>query len=194
MALTGFKGSSHFIQTWAQRYNLHNIALCGAGGSADAVGAADRVAEIRDELGEYNPERIFQVDETGLFLRCIPNRAYVVVGQRRGARSTKEMKANDRVALVMTCNATGSHKIPVAIVGKATQPLCFKPPRAACPLPYFSRKSAWMDKVVYRVWLVSRFRSAVAARGIFPRDLIYENCGAHGHMCRGWQTASLLHR
>lgn len=142
LGVAAFKGSPHSIQNWARRFNLHNVALWGTGGSADAAGAADRVAEIREEPWEYDPERIYNVDDTGLFFRCIPHRAYVLAGQRRRARGTKAMNAKDLVTLVLACNATGTHKIPVAIIGKAKQPLCFKPPRAACSLLYFSQESA----------------------------------------------------
>mgnify|MGYP006924545017 CR=1 FL=1 len=34
------------------------------------------------------------------------------------------MKAKHRVTLVLACIATGSHNIPVFMVGKAKQPLC----------------------------------------------------------------------
>jgi len=145
LGVTGFKGSPHFIQNWAARHNLHNVALWGQRGSTDVAGAAVRIAEIRSGIEAYSAERIYNMDETGLFFLCISSRAYVKAGQRRKARGTKAMKAKDRVTLFFDCNATGTHKIPVAMIGKAKQPMCFKPPRRPCPLPYFSKPArAWM--------------------------------------------------
>ena len=40
---TGFKGSPHFIQSWARRHNLCNMALCEQGGSVDTEAAAARI-------------------------------------------------------------------------------------------------------------------------------------------------------
>lgn len=182
MGVTSFKGSSHFIQNWARRFNLHNMALWGTGSSADAAGAAERVAKIREEPEGCLPEHIYDVDKMGLFFRCIRDGAYVVAGQRRRARGTKAMKAKDRVTLVLACNATGTHKIPVAIIGKAKRPLCFKLIRAACALPYFAQKSAWMDKKVNKMWFESVFLPAVTARGSTFCVLISDNRTAHGEM------------
>ena len=179
LGVTGFKGSPHFIQNWAALHNLHNVALWGQGGSADVAGAAARIAEIRSELEAYPVERIYKMDETGLFFRCIPNRAYFKAGQRRQARGTKAMKAKDRVTLVSACNATGTHETPVAMIGTAKQPLCFKPPRRPCPLPYFSKTNAWMDGDLFNSWLETAFLPAVRARTSQPVALVSDNCGAH---------------
>lgn len=174
-----FQGSRHFVQNCAKRNNLSNIALWGQGGSADMEGAAERISEIRAELEAYPAVRIYNMDETGLFSRCIPNRSYVEAGRRRHARGTKAMKAKDRVTFVLACNATGSHKIPVAMIGKAKQPLCFQPPRRPCPLPYFSQKSAWMDAEIFKSWFETVFLPAVRARTTLPVALLSDNCGAH---------------
>jgi len=40
---TGFKGSPHFIQSWARHHNLCNMALCGQGGSVDTEAVAARI-------------------------------------------------------------------------------------------------------------------------------------------------------
>ena len=135
LGATGFKGSPHFIQNWARHQNLRNLALWGQGVSADTEAAAPRITKIREQLEDHPTEIIYNMDETGLFYGCVPNRAYVQAGQLRQVRGTKAMKAKDRVTLVLACNASGSHKIPVAMIGKAKQPKCFKPPRDPCPLP-----------------------------------------------------------
>ena len=180
--VAGFKGSPHLIQNWAKRHCLSNVALWGETGSTDVAGAAERIDEIRPALEAYPAERIYNMDETGIFYWCIPNRAYVQAGQRRQARGTKAMKAKDRITLGLVCNATGAHKIPVAIIGKAKQPLCFKPPRRPCPLPYFSQTNAWMDGDHFKSWFETIFLVAVRARTTQPVALVSDNCGAHGDL------------
>ena len=65
----GFKGSFHFIQNWARRYNLRNVAPWGQGGSVDTDATAPRIAHIREHLEAYPFDRIYNMDETGLFYR-----------------------------------------------------------------------------------------------------------------------------
>jgi len=92
------------------------------------------------------------------------------------------MKAKDLVTLVTACNATGTHKVPVAIIGTAQVPLCLKRPRSPCPLPYFNQKSAWMDADVYEKWSKTVFVPAVRARTSLPVALVVDNCGAHSKL------------
>lgn len=122
---------------------------------------------------------MYNTDETGLFYRCILNRSYVESGRRRHARGTKAMKAKDRVTFVLVCNAMGSRYIPVAMNGKAKQPLCFKPPRCMCPLPYFSQPSVWMDADIFKSWFEVVLIPAVPARTTLAVALLSDNCGAH---------------
>ena len=184
LGVTGFSASAGFVRRWAKRHNLVNISLWGTGGSAaaDVEASRQRMEEIRVQLEAFDPEQIYNMDETGLYFRCLPNRAYVSAGSRRRARGSKAMKNKDRVTLVLAVNATGSHKIPVAVIGKAAVPLCFKSPRAPCPLPYFSQQSAWMDGVVYEKWFNTVFVPAVRARTRLPCVLVVDNCGAHGKL------------
>jgi len=184
LGVTGFSASAGFVRRWAERHNLVNISLWGTGASAaaDVESSQQRMAEIRTQLEAYDPEQIYNMNETGLYFRFLPNRAYVSAGSRRRARGSKAMKDKDRVTLVLAVNATGSHKIPVAVIGKAAVSVCFKPPRAPCPLPYFSQKSAWMDGEVYEKWFNTVFVTAVWARTQLPCILIVDTCGAHGKL------------
>jgi len=89
------------------------------------------------------------------------------------------MQAKDHITLVLEYNATGSHEIPVATIGKAKQPKCCKLPRDPYLLPYFSQPSAWMDADVFKSWFETVFLPAVRARTALSVDLISDNCGAH---------------
>jgi len=182
LGVTGFKGSPYLIQNWAARHKLQNVTLWGQGGSADIEAVAASISEIRAQLEAYPAEQIYNMDETGLFYRCIPNQAYVEAGQRKQARGTNAMQAKDRITLVLACNTTGTHIIPAAIISKAKLPLCFKRPRQPCPLPYFSQQSAWMDGVILKSWSETVFLPAVRARTSQPVALMSYDCGAHAEL------------
>jgi len=143
-------GSPGLIQWWASRHRLKSVKLWGqVGFAAEAVRQGERrVAEIRAELAIYDPEDIYNMDETGLQYRCLPSRTSIAAGRRRRARGSKSMKMKDLVTLVLACNATGFHKIPFAIIGCLAVPQCSKRPRDGFPLPYFPQQSAWMDGTV----------------------------------------------
>ena len=165
---------------WAKSRGLSNVALWGEAGSADVAGAAERIAEIQAALEDDPAERIFNMDETVLYYWCIRNRAYVQAGQRRYAWGTKAMKAKHRVTLVLACNATGTHKILVAVIDKAKQPLYFGPFRRPCPLSYFSQTNAWMDGDLFKSWFEMVSLVAVRARTRQPVALVSDNCGTLG--------------
>jgi len=184
LAVSGSSASPGHVRRWATRHNLVNISLWGAGGSAATNEAAtkQRMAYIRADLSAYEPDQIYNMDETGLFFRSLSNRAYVSAGRRRRARVTKAMKTKDLVTLDLACNATGTYKVPVAIVGTAQVPLCFKRPRSPCPLLYLNQKSAWMDADVYENVFTTVFLAAVRARTSLPVALVVDNCGAHSKL------------
>jgi len=74
------------------------------------------------------------------------------------------MKRKDRVTLTLCCNATGTHKEPVTMIGEVAQPMCFQGEGNASPLPYFSQKSAWTNASVFKRWFEEVFVPAVQAR------------------------------
>jgi len=137
LGVFNFFASAGFIRRCAKRHNLVSVSPWGTGGSAakDAEASMQRMAENRADLSAYDPQQIYNMDETGLYFLCLPSRAYVTAGSRRRARGSKAMKAKELVTLVLAVNFTKSHKISVTVVGKAAVPVGFKAPRDPSPLP-----------------------------------------------------------
>ena len=157
LGVNGFKASTGYICLWVKRNDVRRIFLVGTGASADVAGSAARIAEIRETLRGMTPRQIYNIDETGQFYRCLPHRSYVSARERRSARGSKSMRAKDRVTAVLCVNADGSHKLPIAIIGKAVRPLCFRPPAPGFPVPYFSQVNLWMDGTTMALWFASVF-------------------------------------
>jgi len=137
------------------------------------------MAAIRQQLEGVDVDPIYNVDETGLLYRVLPSRSYVPSENRRTARGSKAMKSKDRVTLTLCCNATGTHKVPVTMIGKAAQPMCFQGEGSASPLPYVSQKSAWTDPSVFKRWFEEVFVPAVQARTAHHVYLIMDNLCCH---------------
>jgi len=86
----------------------------------------------------------------------------------------------ERVILVLCTNATGTHKLPVAMIGQAENTMCFRGEGNPCPLPFFNQKRAWMDKHVYERWWNTEFLPAVHQRHTGAKSaLIMDNASTH---------------
>ena len=111
-------------------------------------------------LGGYEYDNIFNMDETGLFYKAIPSRTYLISGESKvSARGTKQMKAKDRITVIVCTNASRTCKISPAVIGKAKKPRCFQsnPPQ----LPYYSQACAWNDSVVFNKWWNEIFKKKI---------------------------------
>ena len=58
-------------------------------------------------------QNIFNMDETALFYRTIPNRTYLPEGDdaRQSGKGTKMIKAKDRLTTILAVNAVGTVKL-----------------------------------------------------------------------------------
>ena len=89
------------------------------------------------------------------FYKAIPSRTYLISDESKvSAQGTKQLKAKDRLTVIVCTNASGTCKIPPAVIGKAKKPRCFhrNPPQ----LPYYSQASAcaWNDSVLFNKCMV----------------------------------------
>ncbi len=118
------------------------------------------------------------MDETGLFYRALPTRTYVSSKERdrTSVRGSNELRAKDRVALLLCVNADGSCKIPPALVGSAKNSHCFCGPS---PIPYLSQHNALVDREVYKAWWFNIFLPAVHDFTSERVVLLMDNCSGH---------------
>nr|CAH0102900.1 unnamed protein product [Daphnia galeata] len=137
--------------------------------------------KVRTTLKEkgYIRNNTFNMDESGLFYRCMPNRTYIVGGGdvRQLGKGTKAMKAKDRVTAVFCSNSTGTCKVPPLIIGTSKQPHCFRDAR--CPLPYIDQKKAWMDKERYKHWWFNVFLLCICEFTTEKVALLMDSCSGH---------------
>ena len=126
LGITQFSASHGWVRGFLKRFDICNVAMHGQAGEANLALAATTMEKIRRKLEAYPPDRIYNMDETGLLYRCLPSRSYVPRRDRRHARGTRAMRHMDRVTLVLCTNATGTHKLPVAMIGAPVNPLCFR--------------------------------------------------------------------
>lgn len=86
----------------------------------------------------------------------------------------------------MCCaNASGTHKLKLAVVGKSKNPRAFKHlnPRSF-PVDYYSQKAAWMDRQIFKMWFFEKFvpqvKTFLSEHNLPPKAvLLLDNAPAH---------------
>ena len=116
---------------------------------------------------------------TGLFYWNLPKTLYVHqyagrVKNIRGNSSAGQDKA--RVTMILCVNSTGTCKIPIAVIGTAAAPRCFK---GKPPLTYLSQSSAWLDADIAQAWFNKIFLPNIRRFTAEPVLLIWDNFKAH---------------
>jgi hypothetical protein len=98
--------------------------------------------ELHGIIAQYDPENVYNMDETGLFFRLLPRYSLLMPNEDISTTGGKK-EVKDQVSLIVCANASGSHRIPCALIGKPKEPACIKDRQ--WPIPYFNQAKAWMD-------------------------------------------------
>lgn len=101
-------------------------------------------------LKNYEPRNVFNIDETALFFKCLPDKPFTFKKEKcHGGKHSK-----DKLTILLAVNMDGSEKLTPLLIGKAAKPRCFKGIRKF-PLTYRSNKKARMTTELFNEWLVS---------------------------------------
>ena len=140
--------------------------------SPSLLEALDKLYAI---ISNYDPENVYNMDETGLFFRLLPR--YTLLLPCEDISSTRGKKAKERVSLVVCTNATGTHKISCTLIGKPKVPSCIK--NREWPVTYISQNKAWMDVTTCWKWFEEVFYPQVRRRTGRPILLLMDNAPGH---------------
>lgn len=76
--LMNLSASVGWRQKFVKRHALTFVSLHGEDGFATVEEAAEEMAELRRCLRDYEVQNIYNVDETGLFLKLLPRQSYIM--------------------------------------------------------------------------------------------------------------------
>ena len=175
--MVDFTGSLSWASKVAKASGWKSRALHGEAGSVDVEAVEPEIEKVRKKIREYDLDNVYNMDETGLWFKLLPNRSYIKADEAKTARGTKNMKVKDRVTIFVTTNATGTDLVPLSLIGKSKNPRCFK--NARLRLKYFDQKKAWSDSKVFAKWW-QHFLYYIRNRTTKKVLLILDNCGPHG--------------
>jgi hypothetical protein len=93
--------------------------LSGETSGVNIIEYEDQVKEIKTKMLKYSPKNIFNMDESGLFFRAIPQKTLA------SKRNSGYKKDKERLTIVFCCNSDGCEKRKLSIIGQSKKPRCF---------------------------------------------------------------------
>ena len=165
--------TSSWIQRFRYRHQIVFGKLCGESAAAPEGVSENWLANVWPILkADYDPEDIFNADETGLFFNMTPDRSL----KFKGEKCSNGKMSKERLTIMVATNMTGTCKKKLLIIGKSKKPRCFKNV-SSLPVEYDFNKKAWMTSVLFHSWL--RTWDSELKKKNRRILLIVDNCPSH---------------
>ena len=153
LGLKDWKCSNGFLYRFCMRYGVLSKKICGEG--LDCPDYSTFMNEVlRPLLQEYEPQDIYNADETALFFKALANRTYAFRSEQ--VRGSKATQSKDRLSLLLCTNMTGTDKLKPVLIGKAARPSCLRKKGVSLKdlkVDYYHNKNGWMTSVIFEDWL-----------------------------------------
>jgi hypothetical protein len=158
-----FSASNGWFNRFKIRISLHNLKLTGEAASADIHAASTFPAELAKliEQSGYCASKIFNVDETTLFWKKMPETTFLA---KEDKTAQGHKPAKDRLTLLLGGNASGDFKLKPLLVYHSENPRAFKGKvKTLLPVTWRSNSKAWVTATLFQGWFSSSFVPAVKA-------------------------------
>jgi hypothetical protein len=103
-----FTATRGWLHRFRNRFNLKNIQIIEEAASTDGEAAVTFPAELNKIIkeGNYDPRQVFNGDETGLFLKRMPNRTYIhkSANQAPGFKAWKDRPRERKYTVIVQCS------------------------------------------------------------------------------------------
>jgi hypothetical protein len=145
-----FKASTGWLKRFKSRHGIREIDIQGEKLSADVAAAESFKISFKNliEKEAFNPDNVYNADETGLYWKKMPTKSLV----SKNEQSAPGFKASkSRITAMVCANITGSHKLPLLVIGKSKNPRCFKGIKTL-PVTYKNQTNSWMSSDIFVEW------------------------------------------
>ncbi|XP_028664099.1 tigger transposable element-derived protein 1-like [Erpetoichthys calabaricus] len=179
-----FTASKGWFEKFKKSFNLASVNLQGEAASADKAAAEKFVADTFKtiiEEGGYQPETVFNMDETALFWKRMPSRTFIT---KEEAKAPGFKAHKDRITLVMCANAAG-FMIKPGLIYKSKNPRALKNKnKNLLPVYWMHNPKAWITKRLTSDWFhqcfIPEVKTYLADKGLdFKVLLLLDNAGGH---------------
>ena len=143
-----FVASTGWFYNFKARHAFHSVKRSGEAKSADTDVAASYPDELRViiEEGGYKPQQVFNMDETGLQWKKMPEHTYIT--KEKSGPGFKAFK--DRFTLLLGVNLTGDCKLKPVLVYHAENPRALKGyDKNSLPVHWYANSSGWMTGHIF---------------------------------------------
>lgn len=99
-----FAASWSWFEGFKQHHKITYCKLHGEAALVDLDAIEPELVTTREICKEYNPEDIYNCDETGMYLKELDTKSYTVIKSTAGAKAARDC----RVSILFCINASGS--------------------------------------------------------------------------------------
>lgn len=146
-----FSASNGWLEKFRIRNNIQFSTLSGTAADVDPQSVIDWKRKLPSIISGYQPENIFNADESGFFYRQLPTKSLTIKGEKcKGGK-----KAKDRITVLFCCSMKGEKLTPL-VIGNAENPRIFKKMNVKpsdLPVLWHSNKKSWMTSIIFSEWL-----------------------------------------
>lgn len=183
--------SQGWLSGFKQRQNLKRFKKRGEASSTKDDDLTAGLEAAQKLCAAYDPNNVYNAHETGLFWKATPEYT-IASGPQRGWKQNK-----DRITILPCCNATGTHRLQLWVIGIAANPRVFGRHNhkiSSMPLHYRNNKTACMTGSIFSEWL-KWFDAQMAGRRVL---LLLDNFSAHERafqdgQAQGWLQNTQVH-
>lgn len=103
-----FEPTNGWLDRWKKRENIQFKKLCGEKNSADTVAANAWLENVWPDIRQnYDPDDIYNADESGLMFKALPTGSLV----NRTEHPSGMKLPKDRITILFVSNSTGTDKM-----------------------------------------------------------------------------------
>lgn len=171
LGITNSSASNGWLEGFKKRHGISFMKTVSESKTADQRICNQWTEDLPSLLRGYDPNDIYNADETALFFKCLPDQTIF-----NGEKCHGEKQSTERFTILHCVNMTGTDKLPLLIIGKSKRPRCFQDVKTL-PVDYESNVKAWMTKNLFKDWLKKVDKQMKIKRQKIV--LFVDNCPAH---------------
>lgn len=144
-----FLASAGWLDKFKSRHGIRFLKVSGEKLSSDVSALLpfqEKFRRLVQEMG-LSRDQVYNADESAAFWRALPDTTWVH-RQEKSAPGRKISK--ERVTFMPCSNASGKHKLPLLVLGKAANPRALK--NCILPVVYKATTKGWMTRHLFMEW------------------------------------------